>query len=343
MTTISSENLYTLVSTMLETDYRFVNVITPNLPINNDPPRVVFVGTSIVGKSSLINSILRYELSPVNFVVEDHRITRETIWMNLIKFIDVSGFFEITEELISSIRRANVVIQVCDVEATVRRSDRQLKYLVSQFDKPYIAILNKIDLVKHEKKRLASLIHRSENALQSEMVCTSAKERSGLDKLVHKIYETLPDFDGQEFYSRLHDVQTRIKIEALYQRQHILLDEVITKYAHDAAKIAAGVASAGAQLLTLHRKMIHEIANQVSRDSQIVQFPTDYTFDSRLTFFTNAVIQEVTKLIPKTGGTIASAHAVVWTDNIGKLAAAYFSQQISNEEVEIYFRKEFSP
>lgn len=342
MTTNTFEDIFPTIHKILATEYRILEKIIPDLPTNNDPPRIVFVGTSAVGKSSIVNRILRYELSPINLVATDHRITRSAIWLNLFNLVDTFGFFgdSAVESLLSDIRRASVIVQVCDVEATVRRSDRQLKAYIDQFEKPYIAVLNKTDLHKHEKKKLARLTERAKSALRSDILLISAREQNGLDTLIYKVHEILPELEGQELYSRLCDLQTRIKIEVLYQRQRILFDKIIAKYSHDAAKLGAGKTSAGAQLLTLHRKMIHEIAEQVTTDSQAIEFPTTYTFDSRLEFFIHAVVQEVTPLIPTTGKSIASTHAVVWTDKIGKLAVAYFSQQITNEEVEVYVKKE---
>ena len=151
----------------------------------------VIIGRPNVGKSSLLNALLKEERA---IVTEIAGTTRDTIEESLtikgipIKIVDTAGIRE-TADLVEGIgvekskkalENADLVLMVLD--ATTGITDEDMELIKSIKDKNYILLINKVDLGKEISKKDLIFETVSDNVVE-----ISAKEDIGLEELCDKI------------------------------------------------------------------------------------------------------------------------------------------------------------
>jgi GTP-binding protein len=134
--------------------------------INYQPISIAIVGRPNVGKSSLINSIVRGERAIVS---ELPGTTRDAIDIHYERdgrkfvFIDTAGIRRRGKQSTSaevfsvmraerSIRRADICVLIVDLTMGVTAQDKRIAGLIQKARKPAIIILNKWDLVRPKRK-----------------------------------------------------------------------------------------------------------------------------------------------------------------------------------------------
>ena len=141
-----------------------------------DSLAVAIVGRPNVGKSSLINSIVRGERAIVSELPGTTRDTVDIIYEHngrQFVFIDTAGIrrrgrVSSSAEVFSvmrserSIRRADVCILVIDATMSVTAQDRRIAGLIQKARKPVILVLNKWDLIRPKRGEKQSVKERIE-------------------------------------------------------------------------------------------------------------------------------------------------------------------------------------
>jgi tRNA modification GTPase len=123
--------------------------------------RVAIIGKPNVGKSSLLNSLLDYERAIVSEIAGTTRDTIEEqvrIGTHLIRLVDTAGIRNAHDEIerigiersIEAIENADIVIALFDSSRAMDEEDTVIVDLMDQYStqKPFICILNKVDLPK---------------------------------------------------------------------------------------------------------------------------------------------------------------------------------------------------
>jgi len=123
--------------------------------------RVAIIGKPNVGKSSLLNSLLDYERAIVSEIAGTTRDTIEEqvrIGTHLIRLVDTAGIRNAHDEIerigiersIAAIDNADMVIALFDSSREMDEEDNAIMELIEQYSKlkPFICILNKVDLPK---------------------------------------------------------------------------------------------------------------------------------------------------------------------------------------------------
>jgi len=141
---------------------------------SHDSLAVAILGRPNVGKSSLINSIVRSERAIVSELAGTTRDAIDIVYQrdgrNFV-FIDTAGIRRRGKQSTSvevfsvmraerSIRRAGLCVLIVDLTAGVTAQDKRIAGLIQTARKPAIVILNKWDLVKpkrNQKEAIASL------------------------------------------------------------------------------------------------------------------------------------------------------------------------------------------
>lgn len=149
--------------------------------------RAVIVGKPNVGKSSLLNALLREKRAIVTDIPGTTRDVIEEI-LNIkgipIRLIDTAGIRE-TEDLVEKIgvekskelfQEADLVLMVLDASTGFKKEDEEIFSLLSP-KQQVIIIVNKTDLVKEE----ASVL--SDKYSDYPVLYLSVKENKGIDKL----------------------------------------------------------------------------------------------------------------------------------------------------------------
>ncbi len=166
---ISAEHDRGISDLLHEVDRRLPAITQIEHPVSSiqNPLAVAIVGRPNVGKSSLINSIVRSERAIVS---ELPGTTRDAIDISYKRdgqqflFIDTAGIRRrgkqsTSAEIFSvmraerSIRRADLCILIVDLTAGVTAQDKRIAGLIQAAQKPAIVILNKWDLVKPQRNQ----------------------------------------------------------------------------------------------------------------------------------------------------------------------------------------------
>ena len=173
---------------------------------------VVIFGKPNAGKSTLLNSLLNYNLSIVNRKVQT---TRDRIMGILtednyqIVFIDTPGIlepkYELQNYMVSEIRtslvEADLVIHIVDAAKIsfedIKKVNDDYKEMLT--DKKKIIVLNKIDLMKRDN--LLPVIRRLIDEFNyNEIIPVSALKKENIDELKKVILSYIPE--GPFFYER---------------------------------------------------------------------------------------------------------------------------------------------
>ena len=169
---------------------------------------IAIVGRPNVGKSSLINSIVRSERAIVSELPGTTRDAIDIVYERdglKFVFIDTAGIrrrgkVSSSAEVFSvmraerSIRRADLCILVVDLTMGVTAQDKRIAGLIQKARKPGIIILNKWDLIKprhREKQKRKELIEETRSRIfflnYAPVLITSASTGENVDRLFASI------------------------------------------------------------------------------------------------------------------------------------------------------------
>ncbi len=162
---------------------------------------VTIIGNPNVGKSSLFNSILNFELS---VVTHKSQTTRDSIKGILttdnfqIVLSDTPGHVEssyllhdkMNKNIYSSLEGSDIILYVTDVKE--KKVNQKLIDTVINLQIPIIYLVNKSDLDKNYKL--------FKNDIYKDMFLISSNNKNDLDKILSKIVENLPEHPA--FYSK---------------------------------------------------------------------------------------------------------------------------------------------
>jgi GTPase len=192
-----------------------------------NPLAIAIVGRPNVGKSSLVNSIVRGERAIVSELPGTTRdsidIAYERNGLNFV-FIDTAGIrrrgkVSSSAEVFSvmraerSVRRADLCVLVIDLTTGVTAQDKRIAGLIQKARKPAIIVLNKWDLVRPrrgEKQSARQLIEEARSRIfflnYAPVLITSASTGENVDRLfasVTKIQEAARKRIGTGVFNRL--------------------------------------------------------------------------------------------------------------------------------------------
>ena len=162
---------------------------------------VTIIGNPNVGKSSLFNALLNFDLS---IVTHKSQTTRDSIKGILttdnfqLVLSDTPGHVEssyllhkkMNKNIFSSLEGSDLIIYVTDVKE--KKVNQKLIDAVINLQIPIIFLVNKSDLDKNYK-----LLN---NDFYRDMFLISSKNKSDIDKILTKIVENLPEHPA--FYSK---------------------------------------------------------------------------------------------------------------------------------------------
>ena len=180
--------------------------------MNNKVGYVSIIGLPNVGKSTLLNAILKQKIS---IVTAKPQTTRKKILGILtesnyqIIFLDTPGIVKpayllhekMLEEVDESIKDADVIVMIFDVssEGKIKESEENeiIKELIAQNKKPTILALNKVDTIKQEQTQ--QLINHYESLKKFKAVIPIAASLNfNIERLIQELVELLPE--GEKYY-----------------------------------------------------------------------------------------------------------------------------------------------
>jgi GTP-binding protein len=162
-------------------------------------PVVAIVGRPNVGKSSLLNALVR---SRVSIVDPRPGVTRDRVSVELrhgerrcelvdtggIGLVDEQGLEEeIEAQIETAMRGADLLLFTVDVQEGMTGADRAIAQRLRKLDKPVVLVANKADTPALESEAAQLFEHGF-----GEPVCTATVNARGIGELRERIFERLP-------------------------------------------------------------------------------------------------------------------------------------------------------
>lgn len=168
----------------------------------DDVPHVAFIGRSNVGKSSIINALVKQK-----DLVKTGKKPGKTTEINFFKinrgkayFVDLPGYgyARIEPELKEKIRKlilwylqfSNVkplcVVLILDVKAGLTDFDSQMIEVLAEVGHRFLVVANKVDKLNN-KERQEALRTIAQDA-QTQVIACSASTKEGIDTLLQTIF-----------------------------------------------------------------------------------------------------------------------------------------------------------
>ncbi len=195
---------------------------------------VNIVGNPNVGKSTLMNQLVGERISIATFKAQTtrHRIMGivNTDDMQIV-FSDTPGVlkpnYKLQESMLafseSALQDADVLLYVTDV---VENPEKNMDFLrkVQKMDTPILLLINKIDELKENSQQaLSEIVERWHSLLpNAEILPISAKNKFGVDMLLKRIQELLPESPAYFDKDQLTDKPARFFVSEII-REKILL------------------------------------------------------------------------------------------------------------------------
>jgi len=195
---------------------------------------VNIVGNPNIGKSTLMNQLVGERISIATFKAQTtrHRIMGivNTPEMQIV-FSDTPGVlkpnYKLQESMLafseSALQDADVLLYVTDV---VENPEKNMDFLakVQKMDIPVLLLINKIDELKENSQQaLAEIVERWHALLpKAEILPISAKNKFGVDMLLKRIQELLPESPAYFDKEQLTDKPARFFVSEII-REKILL------------------------------------------------------------------------------------------------------------------------
>lgn len=156
-----------------------------------------FVGQPNVGKSTLLNALVGTKIAPTTRKPQTtRRIIRgiKTVGAYQHIYFDTPGVLKkqtgldrfMHEQIYAAIADVDQVVAIADVTASKERSIEflsRIKELAAKDNKPFILVLNKIDMLKDKSDVLAIIAYFADALSITEIVPVSAYNSAGLDRL----------------------------------------------------------------------------------------------------------------------------------------------------------------
>ena len=195
---------------------------------------VNIVGNPNVGKSTLMNQLVGERISIATFKAQTtrHRIMGivNTPEMQIV-FSDTPGVlkpnYKLQESMLafseSALQDADVLLYVTDV---VENPEKNMDFLekVQKMNIPVLLLINKIDELKENSQQvLAEIVERWHALLpKAEILPISAKNKFGMDMLLKRIKELLPESPAYFDKEQLTDKPARFFVSEIIREQILL-------------------------------------------------------------------------------------------------------------------------
>lgn len=199
---------------------------------------VTIIGRTNVGKSTLINKILKEKLLIVTDKPQTTRNKISAIYNgknSQIIFLDTPGMHrpknKYSEKLVrttrSTLGEVDAVLFMIDSSAKIGPGDKFIIDILKTVNKPIILVINKTDLI--DKKELFLLMEQYKKMdFINDIVCISAKMGKNVNGLLSTVEKYIPE--GPEYYPRDMIIdQSERKIASELIREKLLMylrDEV---------------------------------------------------------------------------------------------------------------------
>lgn len=195
---------------------------------------VTILGRPNVGKSTLLNTILKQKISIVSPKPATTRIKVIGIYNDengQIIFIDTPGFEEgkyelgrfMLKSILASLEETDIILFLIESKGWTNEDEKILDVIRKNKNKKVILGINKIDILKYKEELLPLIDESSKKFNFAEIVPFSALKNKNIDSLIKAIYQHLPN--SEQLYPV--DMVTNIPLE--YQLAEIIREKILQK------------------------------------------------------------------------------------------------------------------
>lgn len=165
-----------------------------------DKKSIAIVGPANVGKSTLYNQLIRShsDHAVVSALPGTTRVS-QTSDAGLFEVVDTPGADSVGEvgesehqAALTAARAADVLVIVFDAIQGVKRTEQELFDELVALGKPFIVVLNKVDLVRREEKRVINLAATNLRISPEQIIPVAAKDGARLDRVLLALAKTEP-------------------------------------------------------------------------------------------------------------------------------------------------------
>ncbi|WP_236822394.1 GTPase [Anaerolinea thermolimosa] len=166
-----------------------------------DKKQVVILGPTNVGKSTLFNQLIqnatdRAEVSPLPGTTRQNKMADA----GLFTIVDTPGADAVGEtatrerqSAMEAARSADCIILVFDASQGIRQSELAIAQEIFQLQKPWVVVLNKIDLVKRDLDRVIELASKNLGLKPDLIIPVSARSGQNLSRVVMRVALVEPE------------------------------------------------------------------------------------------------------------------------------------------------------
>jgi GTP-binding protein Era len=210
---------------------------------------VCILGRPNAGKSTLLNALVGQKLaiiSPkpqttrnrilgiIHLAAEKGRPGGQVILMDTpgVHKPDSSLGRKMMGEVREALEGCDLILLIADVAAKAAPADQFVLDLVKRSGTPALLLLNKIDLLRHEKEKLLPIIDEFRRLHEfKEIIPLSARKGEGLELLLEKMLEALPE--GPRYFpeDQVTDQPVRFMVAEIIREQVLLETKEEVPYA----------------------------------------------------------------------------------------------------------------
>lgn len=192
-------------------------------PVLGNERRIAIVGPANAGKSTLYNQLIaneedRAEVSPIPGTTRQNQEAATGLFVVVdTPGADAVGAVGERERQIAfqAARNADFLVMVFDASVGIKQSERRLFEDLLELDKPFIVVLNKMDLIsKQEREKVLAAAAQNLGLMPSEIIGTVATEGDNVGrvilavakadpKLVRAIAQALPEYRARLAWQRI--------------------------------------------------------------------------------------------------------------------------------------------
>lgn len=197
---------------------------------------VAIIGRPNVGKSTLLNQILKHKVAIVTPKAQTTRNRIQGIYTTpneQIIFVDTPGIHlskhqlgkNMNEIALSSMEGMDILLYIVEANYPLGKGDQAIIDAFKKVKCPIILVINKVDLIKDEKDLKANIESYQKAYPFDGGITISATENFNLDKLLTMIIDRLPD--GPMYYpeDQLLDQPERFVVAEIIREKVLLKTE----------------------------------------------------------------------------------------------------------------------
>lgn len=163
--------------------------------------KIAIIGPANVGKSTLYNHLIRSKTdqAEVGPLPGTTRMNQEAD-AGFFSIVDTPGADAVgdvgeleKQHALNGARQADFLIIVFDAIQGVKKTEQELFEELAEYDKPFLVVLNKIDLVKRSEERVIAKAASTLNLEPSQLVAINAKDGKNIENVVMAIAKIDPE------------------------------------------------------------------------------------------------------------------------------------------------------